>query len=183
MHARSVVLPLLLLLAGCAEPGGEDPDGGPGPDGPGPGTPGFAPQRHHAEDARDGLRAEGDLYECGGGFCVDARAANEGDRTYHVSSICVPPWSDAMARDGAAVQHREPMAHCAAFGTEPMAPGDDREVNVTWDGRLWDDAEGRLEPAPQGAYVWSLTFHAYGEADGGGPVSLVLEFPVVVGPT
>lgn len=176
MRPWSLAVAACLLLAGCAEPdaGDEGPDDGAG---------GFAPQHHHAEAARAGLRAEGDLVPCDGGFCVDARAWNDGETTYHVSSVCVPPWTERMTRDGETVQHREPMAYCAAFGTQPFPPGDEDVVNVTWDGRVWDDGDQRMEPAPPGAYVWSLTFRAYEGPDGGGPVDLVLEFPVVVGQT
>ena len=177
----SLVVAACLLLAGCAEPGAGD-EGTDSGDGGGAGG-GLAPQHHHAEAAEAGLRAEGDLSPCDGGFCIDARAWNDVGETFHVSSQCVPPWSERMARDGGTVQHREPMAYCAMFATEPFPPGASQAINASWDGRVWDDGAQRTEPAPQGAYVWSLTFRAYRDADGGGPVDLVLEFPVVVGAT
>lgn len=183
--ALCVALVSTLALAGCAAPdrGPEEPDGGADAPGGNGGGNGLAPQHHHAEDAEAGLRAEGDLYPCDGGFCVDARAWNDGGETFHVSDVCVPPWSERMARDDEPVQHREPVFHCQAFGTRPFPPGDDSVLNTTWDGRVWNDEEGHMVPAPPGAYVWSLTFSAHGRSDGGGRVDLVLEFPVVVGQT
>jgi hypothetical protein len=110
---------------------------------------------------------------------VRAVASNEGPQTYRVSSVCVPPWMESMAKDGAAVQKDEPMAHCAAFGTAPFAPGERLEANFTWDQNLW--GSGVSEQAPQGGYDWTITFTAYTDEDGGGAVRLDLTFHVLVG--
>lgn len=184
-----VVVPLvavLLLLAGCAEPGAAPDDAAGGdqaPDGTAGDAPPFAPQQGHDRATHDDVVVEGDMATCEAGFCIDAEARNEGDRTYHVSSICVSPWSDRMERDGQRVQHVEPMAHCLAWGTSPFAPGDSLEVALAWNATLWNETRQQAEPAPPGAYEWIVSFRFYGGADGEGTHALDLSFTVVVGQT
>lgn len=185
---RPWLVALALLLAGCAE---TDPaDGDQLPDGTGGDNdavdPGFAPQEEH-DEATDpgapGLVLEGDMFPCDEGFCIDAEARNEGDEAYHVSSICVSPWSERMERDGQAVAHRQPMAHCLAFGTAPFEPLDTLRTDFSWSATVWDAEEERFQPAPGGAYQWIVTFRAYDEDDGAGAHDLETTFTVVVGET
>lgn len=162
-----------------------DDDAMPGSDDDTPGNS-FAPQEDHDEaqddDAR-GLWLSADLVTCQEGYCINATAGNAGPATYHVSSICVTPWSERMEKEGDAVQHREPIFHCLAFGTEPFIPGEERAYKSTWDGRLWDEAAEAYVPAPEGAYQWMVAFRAYEDADGGSPHDLEISFTVVIGAT
>lgn len=166
MRASLVVGVLLaFLMAGCT-------------DGVADGAGWIPLQEHHESRRAMDLHGEGDLSSCDAGVCLDVRVQNVGTKTLHISNICVSPWVESMTRGGVAVQHREPMATCAGFGTEPFGPGAYRDLNVSWDGRLWNDEAGRLEGAPAGAYHWTLTFRAYGGSGGQDPRELDLEFPV-----
>lgn len=175
-RALHLLLVAAFLLAGCAGT----------PDDAGGGGSGFAPQSGHDEDtdpAAPGLVLEGDLRECEAGVCVDAEARNEGEATYHISDFCVPPWSESMQRDGEGVQHREPMAHCLGFGTEPFGPGDVITHNTSWDGTLWDADSESYHDAPQGAYQWTINFRAWEDGQGGDAHDLAITFTVIVGET
>ncbi len=186
------LLPWLLLTAlmaaGCAQTP-VDPDGSPAPPAtPSPGTgtqpgPGFAPQQGFDEDINGDLHLIGTMDVCEDGYCVEATASIEGVRSYYVSNRCVPPHDDSMERDGVAVQHREPTAYCAAFGLREWTPGEPISFHDTWDAQVWDDEAGQLAAAAQGAYQWTLQFHAWDAPDGGELRSLAVTFTVVVGET
>jgi hypothetical protein len=128
-----------------------------------------------------GLKVTADLHVCEAGLCIDAVATNGGPRTYHVSSICVPPWSDSMRSDGRAVQPHPSRASCLAFGTKPFGPGASNATTFSWDQRLWDS--GHAEPAPQGGYDWAIHFLAYDDAGGGGRHDLNATLHLIVGET
>ncbi len=172
------------LLAGCASTsdtvtGPVDSDGA---STPGPGQ-GFAPQTGFDEDIQGDLHLSVFLSTCEAGFCLRGLAENEGADTYHVSNICVSPFSDAMKRQGEPVYPREPQAVCEAFGTAPFAPGASMEANFTWDQKLWDQESESMQDAPEGPYQWSMIFDAYEHANGGDRVTLTATVTVIVGET
>lgn len=175
------LLATAFLIAGCTT--APPSDGLPPEDTRPADGEGFAPQSHFDEDVHDGLHLSGTLSDCDIGFCLDVLAENEGTTTYHVSDICVTPWSDAMKQRDHAVQHREPTAHCLAFGTAPFEGGDSMTTTFVWNKTLWDDDQQKYMDAPEDAYTWSVTFQAYEEADGAGPIDLTVEFPVIIGAT
>ncbi len=161
-----------LLLAGCIE---SQPMDGSEP------APGTSPDPDLVEDVEGPIGLVGSIRECDAGWCFNATATNEGSTAVHVSSICVPPFSESMTRDGEAIAHKEPMFYCAAFGTEPMAPGESRSVEFTWDQTVWDDEAGQTKPAPEGNYAWSVHFEAYEQSDGGGRHKATITDTITVG--
>lgn len=185
------LIALAALVAGCTEasiPNDADPadplESDQLPDGSGDTSQpaqGFAPQEGRYEAHGRNVSLVVSLMPCEAGHCITAVATNEGSGPLHVSSICVEPFSDAMARDGAAVQHREAAFHCEAFGTETFASQAMLTWSASWDEQVWSD-DGP-EPAPQGAYDWTVSFRAYEDADGGAPIDVEVKFPVVVGAT
>lgn len=167
---------LALALAGCMDPEAID-DAGSQP------VPGIAPQEGHAEDTQGDLHLSAVLSTCDAGFCINATASNEGSDPAYVSNICQPPHHDSMARDGESVQPREPRYYCQAFGLGAWEPNEQIEFGYEWDGRLWDDDQGKMVEAPQGAYQWSIHFRAYDSESGGDHTDLSVTFTVVIGPT
>ncbi len=170
---RQFALIVFVALAGCADPSIVDSEP----------RPGIAPQEGFDEDTRNGLHLEGRMLPCEAGHCIEATASNEGSEPVHVSNICTQPFHDRMERDGKMVQHKEPMATCAAFGTRPMEPGEQIDFGFEWDGTVWGDERQQSVAAPQGAYQWSAHFQAWTEEGGGDTIELAIEFAVVVGPT
>ncbi len=179
------IIALLLMaaaLGGCIDPDAEGlPDNGAG-HGSDPG-PGFAPQQGHAEDTQGDLNLQSWLKACEAGFCIDLTATNEGSKPYYVSNICVPPHDEQMTRDGETVYPREPRAYCAAWGVRAWEAGEDIDFSYEWDGKLWDDASGKMVPAPEGAYQWTIQFHAYGGSGGEDRVTLAVTHTVIIGET
>lgn len=150
-------------------------------------APGVTLTGQHQEDSSTdagfpGLMVAGQLDVSGNVAHLEASASNFGQRTYRVSSICVAPWSDGMQRGGNDVQHRQPMAVCAAFGLRDFAPGESIPFSATWNGTLWTDGQG-YGPAPAGTYTWSATFDVYSGGDGASfddHAALTLDFQVTV---
>lgn len=181
LQSTLAVLFVALAVAGCTAP--DDADGPDGTDGAstttsqttsggtetpapsGSSTVSFTTTEGPGHDL--GLQANGTMHPCGadspdaGDRCFFVQAENVGEEPFNVSNICVPPWLDAMARDGEPVQPREPIAYCAAFGTRPVAPGETVHGRFTWDERLWDDGDARSEDAPSGTYDWTATLTYY----------------------
>ena len=157
---------LTAALAGCVVE--EDPGGdGPAPTGGSTSTPttsppgggqGFAPQQGTAHGEHAGIEVHVRWEACEAGFCANATATNNGTATVQVSSICQSPWTDRMARDGQPVRHREDQAMCLAYGRAPFAPGDTRHADLSWDATVHPDGDAKGEPAPEGAYTWSIVF-------------------------
>jgi hypothetical protein len=111
---------------------------------------------------------------------IEATARNHGPRTYHVSSICAPVWTDVVRTDAGERVWPPPQVVCLAFGTKPFPPHEHLSTSVTWEERAWDAQTEREGSAPKGAYEWTLTFHASKDAEGGlGPAATVT-FPVHV---
>ncbi len=189
MRKLALTFVAMIALAGCtdapadeAQLGDElplDPHAGSGTQ---PGQ-GVAPQQGLEEDVGGDLHLRGVMRACEAGFCVEATASIEGLDSYYVSNICVPPHGDAMERDGSPVQHREPMAYCAAFGLREWTRDEQIDFNYTWDGQIWDDAKGELVAAEDGAYQWTILFHAWDSPDGGKRTTLAITFTVVIGET
>ena len=179
MHLWHALLICAVTLAGCA---GMDPE-----------TPqdqlptndtrpadGEGPQQDQSEDIQEGLHLSGVLSPCEFGWCLDLLAENEGSETYHVSDMCVTPWSERMDQHDHAVQHRQPMAHCMAFGTAPFSPGASNATTLTWNETLWDDDQGKYVLASGGTYTWYASFQAFKEADGGEALTAEVAFAIVL---
>lgn len=90
------------------------------------------------------------------GWTMRANATNAGPHTYKISAICSPNWTEAMSRDGKAVEHREPAFQCEADGVRDWVPGESLTFEATWDGTLWDDG---YTPARAGDYIWVASVH------------------------
>jgi hypothetical protein len=166
-----------LALAGCTLPS-EDADvtttgTTTGTQGQGGGPTGDAAGTHTTQTATEdpqhdlAVQANGTIQRCGdegddaGDWCLHVMAKNVGRDAFAVSNICVPPWLDAMERNGETVQPREPMSYCAAFGTRPVVPGESVHGRFTWDERVWNDDTQSLGPAPAGEYDWTATLTYY----------------------
>lgn len=149
-------------------------------------TGGLMPQSHEDKTAHPkdpAMTLAGNMTTCPDGVCVRAIATNSGSKTYHASSVCVTPWTEEMQRAGSAVQHREPMAYCAAFGLSPFPPGATQTYEASWNMTLWRDSTSSYAPAPAGTYSWRIGFTLYASSGGEGSQTLWLEFPVIVGST
>ncbi len=117
-------------------------------------------------DGFPGVVIEGSVEE-GDTMRLQAEARNEGDRTYRIQAICVPPWMDEVKdAAGRRVEAREPQAYCMAFGLGPFSPGDRIPFNATWDGQIRNPETGNLETAPAGDYTWSAVFEVFDEGEG-----------------
>lgn len=126
------------------------------------------------------LHLSGTVDACDIGYCLHVIASNEGDEDYHVHNICISSYSESMTRDGQHAHRFEPMAHCEAFGTTPMAPNTHLDYQAEWDGTIWSEENGTHD-APAGDYVWTVHFRAYQDAYGGDPVDLKVSFQVSIG--
>lgn len=187
--AAAIGLLLAMLLAGCTmgssdEPGTSNPTTSPAPPSSTPSNPGFAPQEGVSSNTTHGVRLDATWETCDDGFCANVTARNVGSKTYQVSSICESPWFDRMARDGEPVHHRPMQAICLAYGRAPFEPGDEATTQFTWDGQVWQEggSQERAEPAPQGAYQWTLGFW-FEEQEGGPRMESKVTLDLVVGPT
>jgi hypothetical protein len=139
-------------------------------------------QRAEYENFR-GVVVQGHLTGGGGEVAIDAFARNDGPITYKVSSVCRPPWTDAMeGRLGTVHPHGE-VGYCHAFGLRDFPPGESIPFHVEWNGTLWDLQDGRFVQAPSGTYTWHLAFEGYGQCVGGSCElhdSIKLRFTVTV---
>ncbi len=186
MRLLVVLLLASVAFAGCASPNGlpdELPQDGGSTDNSSAPAPGFAPQQGFQEDIEGDLHLASWFAACDAGYCINATATNEGSTSYHVSNICVPPHDDRMERDGERVEPREPRFYCQAFGLREWTAGEDIEFAYTWDGKLWDDERGQMVAAPEGAYQWTILFHAYDQQDGGDKITLEVTHTVIIGET
>lgn len=144
-----LLIALSILLAGCDRP--EEAIG--------------APQTEKMSSVLQGVRANATLHqELDGTYRLEVLAENLGRQAYRVSSVCVPPWTDAMDAQGEPVDHREPVGSCAAFGLGPFGPGARQEMTFRWDGKVWH--EGGPRDAPPGTYRWTATFEFFEEDTG-----------------
>jgi hypothetical protein len=176
---------LAVLLSGCLveeDPDGSEGTGTPSPsDGPGGPGQGFAPQQGTAHGSSNGIDVDVVWRACDEGFCAAATATNNGSETVKISSICEPPWTDRMSRDGEPVAHREGQAMCLAYGRADFGPGDSRQADFTWDGRVHQDG-GTSTPAPEGAYTWTIAFW-WDDADGGARKEATADIQIIIGET
>lgn len=141
---------------------------------------GFAPQGTQIENATGDLSLVGVFDTCDAGYCMNLTATNEGSNTWHVETGCTIPFRDRMEQEGEFVAHREPHAHCLAFGTTPFGPGESISKEFVWDGHVWDDD---TSTPGNGAYQWTGSFVAYEESMGGERQELTVTFTVVLGAT
>ncbi len=176
------------LLAGCVDPEPRDAATGTptpthsestNPPGTG-GNNGFAVQQGTAHGSNQGIEVDVTWRACEEGFCANATATNRGTATVQVSSICEPPWTERMTHDGEEVAHKEPEAHCLAFGRMPFAPGDSRQRDFTWDGQLHDQAVPY--DAPEGSYTWTLAFW-WDDGQGSARQEAAADIHLVIGET
>ncbi len=190
-NERTTILTALVILvvslAGCHEPAAPDDDHGLPTDGSNAGgtselADGEGPPGDEFQESLVGdIHVSGTIRECDVGHCIDATATNEGTETYHISNMCVPPWSDKMRdADGNDVQHREPMFYCAAFGTKEFPPQSSETVTLEWDHQVWNDPEGKYEPAPAGTYHWDVTFVAYEGSGGEGRTEVTVTWTLTI---
>lgn len=146
--AALLVLPL--LLAGCA---GDR-----------------FPSQHETRTAEQenfrGVVLTGTLDAGGGRAGLTALAENRGPLTYKVSSVCVPPWTDAMAGRFGEVHPHGPVGYCHAFGLRDFGPGESIPFEAEWDGRLWDLQEERFVRAEAGTYEWTASLEMYAQCVG-----------------
>ncbi|HUR25831.1 MAG TPA: hypothetical protein VM327_07455 [Candidatus Thermoplasmatota archaeon] len=100
---------------------------------------------------------------------LDATVRNTGLRIVYflwVPQCGLEPWHDGMVGPGGkAVQPREPEAHCLPCGWDALSPGESLSKSFEWDERLWDFDEERPYAAPDGRYVWTVTFQAEPDED------------------
>lgn len=100
-----------------------------------------------------------------GSYRMEVLALNEGERTYRVSNLCIPSWTDHMEDgQGGYVDHREPVGSCAAFGLGPFPPGAREQATFEWDRQLWREDGPR--DATSGVYTWKATFEFFNEGFG-----------------
>ncbi len=85
-----------------------------------------------------------------------------------------------MSRDGKDVAHRPSQAMCLAYGREPFAPGDSRQHDFTWDGKVYEGDSPR--DAPTGNYVWTIIFW-WDDGQGGERGTVMAHFTIIVGET
>ncbi len=164
----ALLVAVAVLMAGCIQGGSSGSE---------PGSQLGASPESSVTSPDGAVSLRGSVVPCDAGFCLNATATNEGTQAVHISNMCVPPFRESMHRGDAQVQHREPIFHCAAFGTEPLEPGAQRHYESTWDGRLWNEG---YEDAPAGTYTWKLTFQYWSQADGGQANELTLPFEIAV---
>lgn len=176
---KYIAILAMLALAGCAEAPEVETLTPENPDETSENN-GFAPQGTQIETYEDDISLVGNYDACEAGWCLDLVATNEGSTTYHVDAICANPFSDSMEQDGKTVQHRELTAQCAAFGTEPFAPGAMLSWQFTWDGQIY--TENHPSPA-NGDYQWSGHFRAYNQPDGGQGPLVTVTHTIVIGAT
>lgn len=185
---------LALLLAGCSAadddaPPNADPNGPPETQPPLPpsnttgppsdtssssstatSTVAFGPHDEE-ETASDpdfsGLAVNGRLTGSGGALRIEAVANKVSPAQYKVpSGQCNQPWTESLVGPAGAVQQRQPVATCAAFGLRPMQDNEAIPVQLEWNGTLWDAGAGRYVAAPSGTYTWQATFHVYSGGEG-----------------
>lgn len=151
MRRLAVLVAVLpLLLAGC-----DRPEQGIGP-----------PYTEQRSSTLPGVFANATLYQDPhGSYRMEVLAVNEGETSYRVSNVCIPPWTDRMETgQGERVEHREPVGYCAAFGLGPFPPDARERATFEWDGRLWE--EGGPRDAAAGGYVWYATFEFFASGSG-----------------
>lgn len=160
---------LLLLLPGCVSPG-----------------PQQFPAHHETREAPaselfPGLSLRGTLQGSGEALQVTATARNDGPQTYQVETGCTTPWTELVYRGETDLQHRRPVATCAAFALRPFEPGETVGFVANWTGILFDPETETFHPAPAGSYTWSVRFLAYsGDAERASVRRLDLDFDVTV---
>lgn len=159
----------LLLLPGCTSPGGAT-----------------FPVHHETREASPselfpGLSLRGTLQGSGEALEVTATARNDGPNTYQVETGCTTPWAEVVYQGETDLQHRRPVATCAAFALRPFEPGENLSFAANWTGILFDPDTGTFHAAPPGTYTWSVRFLAYsGDMERASVRRLDLDFDVTV---
>ncbi len=154
---RTTLILAVLLLAGCVSksPGGATvaPSGDQGP---------------YMDFNRDvpGLSLEARAFHDRGHHSLSATAANDGDTTYYVRSVCYTPWETELRdEDDDVFVGAEPLTHCGAIGWDEFKPGDVLDFSSDWREQRWDPERERLQPADAGTYTWAVLFAAQTSQD------------------
>ncbi|HJQ92839.1 MAG TPA: hypothetical protein VJ874_00980 [Candidatus Thermoplasmatota archaeon] len=134
----------------------------------------------------DGVVLEVVRTDSGERHTLDATVRNTGLWSYYflwVPQCDLHPWSDRMAGPDGPVQPREPGAHCLPCGRDVLSPGESMSRSFGWDERVWDMDQERMRDAPDGRYVWTVSFRAEPDEDDvcGGDRAVSVDVEVEVG--
>ncbi|MGB1585475.1 MAG: hypothetical protein ACPHID_00320 [Thermoplasmatota archaeon] len=186
MHRTLFLALLAVAFAGCTENAYENEALPPDADDTSMPADGFAPQEGRQDTGDEHVSFVGELSTgCPADerFCIYLTATNEGSSTLYVRTSQEGAFTESMKQRDSAVTKSEPMFYTQEWTVAALAPGEELETYVSWDGRLWDEDAQEYRDAPQDNYTWSVHFTYFEDADGSGSQQLSLDFPVVIGST
>lgn len=170
MKSALALVSSLVVFSGCLLAAEESPS---------PSPSGSSETRQGTHPGLPGVVVDATLNSLNGRHQVAAVARNQGSATYHVSSICVPPWSDEV-RDAQGTRVWPPSSvYCAAFGRSPFKPGDRLDYKAYWNETVYADGEG-TDRAPPGFYDWETVFGAARDSESGPEERVKVSFRIRV---